>query len=334
MLGVLTDDPAVETLSSDQAVRSHMSVTNASIGADLVHAGVAGAPGLTGAGVSVAILDSGISVVPELRGKVLASVDFTEEQANGQDKFGHGTHVAGIVAAHGNAADADSVGVAPGAMLINVRVLDSRGEGRASDVIAAIDWVIANRFKYNIRVINLSLGAPVMQSWRLDPLCQAVERAFRAGIVVVAAAGNQGKTADGKTLFGGIVSPGNSPYAITVGALNTKQTPWRSDDVLATYSSRGPTRFDHVIKPDLIAPGNRIKGLLPPDVVVRHKTGTLNIGVANDVGIVELPNGGGHLVLAIFVKESTRPAEQQERAIAQIARAAYDYFLFNPGARP
>ena len=75
---------------------------------------------------------------------------------------------------------------------------------------------------------------------------------------------------------------------------------------------------------------NRIKGLLPPDVVVRHKTGTLNIGVANDVGIVELPNGGGHLVLAIFVKESARPTEQQERAIAQIARAAYDYFLFNP----
>ena len=76
---------------------------------------------------------------------------------------------------------------------------------------------------------------------------------------------------------------------------------------------------------------NRIKGLLPPDVVVRHKTGTLGIGVANDVGIVELPNGGGNLVLAIFVKESTRPTETQERAIAQIARAAYDYFLFNPG---
>ena len=210
-LGLLAEDMAVHTLSSDQTVRSHMSVTNASIGADLVHAGVAGAPGLTGAGVGVAILDSGVSVVPELRGKVIASVDFTEEQANGQDKFGHGTHVAGIVAANGNAADADTVGVAPGAVIINVRVLDSKGEGRASDVIAAIDWVIANRFKYNIRVINLSLGAPVMQSWRLDPLCQAVERAFRAGIVVVAAAGNHGKTADGKTLFGGIVSPAPLP---------------------------------------------------------------------------------------------------------------------------
>ncbi|HEX6053171.1 MAG TPA: class A beta-lactamase [Gemmatimonadaceae bacterium] len=78
---------------------------------------------------------------------------------------------------------------------------------------------------------------------------------------------------------------------------------------------------------------NRIKGLLPPDVIVRHKTGTLGLGVANDVGIVELPNGAGHIALAIFVKESTRPTAMQERAIAQIARAAYDYFLFNPGTK-
>ena len=74
---------------------------------------------------------------------------------------------------------------------------------------------------------------------------------------------------------------------------------------------------------------NRIKGLLTPDIVVRHKTGTLGIGVANDVGIIELPNNAGHIALAVFVKESTRPADQQERAIAQIARATYDYFLFS-----
>ena len=144
MLGLLAEDAAVQTLSSDQIVRSHMSVTNASIGADLVQAGVGGAPGLTGAGVGVAILDSGVSIVPELRGRVIASVDFTGEGGNGQDKFGHGTHVAGIVAANGD--DPDSRGVAPAASIINVRVLDSKGEGRSSDVIAGIIWVMENRF--------------------------------------------------------------------------------------------------------------------------------------------------------------------------------------------
>ena len=145
-----------------------------------------------------------------------------------QDAFGHGTHVAGIIAA---AAD-DTLpvvteryqGVAPGAHLVNLRVLDGEGAGRVSDVIRAIDWAVANRRRYGIRVINLSLGHPVFESAADDPLCEAVERAVAAGMVVVAAAGNLGKTADGTPVIGGIESPGNSPYAITVGALNTKQT--------------------------------------------------------------------------------------------------------------
>src|SRR5204863_6165709 len=128
----------------------------------------------------------------------------------------------------------------------------------ASDVIEAIDWAIEHRGDYNIRVINLSLGAPVLQPYRDDPLCEAVERAVRAGITVVAAAGNFGKLADGRPVIGGIVSPGNSPWAITVGALDTHGTPERSDDAVASYSSRGPTRYDLVLKPDLVAPGSHI----------------------------------------------------------------------------
>ena len=118
-------------------------------------------------------------------------------------------------------------------------------------MIEAIDWVVANRRRYNIRVINMSLGGAVRQGWRDDPICQAVERAYRAGIVVVASAGNFGKTADGRSIYGGITTPGNSPFAITVGALNTKGTPWRSDDEVASYSSKGPTLYDRLIKPDL-----------------------------------------------------------------------------------
>ena len=125
-------------------------------------------------------------------------------------------------------------------------------------MIAAIDWAVGNRLRYNLRVINLSLGHPVFESYREDPLCQAVERAVNAGMVVVAAAGNFGKTAEGKAVVGGIVSPGNSPSALTVGASNTRGTAQRSDDVMATYSSRGPTAIDGLLKPELVAPGNRI----------------------------------------------------------------------------
>ncbi len=148
--------------------------------------------------------------------------------------------------------------MAPDARLLNLRAMGPDGSGATSDVIAAIDWAIAHQAEYNIRVINLSLGHPVFESAADDPLCQAVQRAVDAGILVVAAAGNFGKTAEGCPIVGGIVSPGNSPAALTVGALNTKGTPQRSDDVMATYSSRGPTAIDGVVKPELVAPGNRI----------------------------------------------------------------------------
>src|SRR5207237_176616 len=113
-------------------------------------------------------------------------------------------------------------------------------------------WAIEHREDFNIQVINLSLGAPVLQPYRDDPLCEAVERAVAKGIVVVAAAGNYGKTKDGKTVYGSIASPGNSPHALTVGALDTHQTAQRADDTLASFSSRGPTMFDLVLKPDLV----------------------------------------------------------------------------------
>jgi serine protease AprX len=128
-------------------------------------------------------------------------------------------------------------------------------------VIAGIDWVIAHKAQYNIKIMNLSLGHAVTEPVAFDPLCAAVKRAYDAGIIVIAAAGNAGKLPDGTPVLGGIASPGNSPYAITVGATNTFATASRDDDEVTTYSSRGPTKWDNYAKPDLAAPGNKIISL-------------------------------------------------------------------------
>jgi serine protease AprX len=257
----LQQDSEIDHLSGDLPVNAAMSVTNVATGANQVWAGVAGLPGVTGKGVGVAVIDSGIKTHTALNNKVVGNVAFAS--GGTADTYGHGTHIAGIIA--GKATSVTPLytgGVAPGASLINVRVLRADGSGLTSDVIAGIDWAISNRVKYNIRIINLSLGHPVMEASATDPLCEAVKRAAQAGIVVVASAGNVGKTSTGEPVLGGISSPGNSPYAITVGALNTRATTPRPDDVVTTYSSRGPTRFDLRMKPDLVAPGNKIVSLL------------------------------------------------------------------------
>src|ERR1019366_6541472 len=154
-------------------------------------------------------------------------------------------------------------GVAQDASLIKLKVLDSQGNGQDSNVIAAIDAAISLKSKYNIRVINLSLGRPVTTSYKTDPLCQAVEAAWKAGIVVVVAAGNDGRDNSFNTNgYGTITAPGNDPYVITVGAMKPEGTATRADDLIASYSSKGPTLIDHITKPDLVAPGNLIVSTL------------------------------------------------------------------------
>ena len=288
-LSGLAADGAVDHLSGDPEVRPSMSVVVKSTGADLTWAGnggllgIGGIPGVTGQGVGVAVIDSGITVHTALKGKVVASVSMLANDPSTADEYGHGTHVAGIIAgARTSTTSLYPSGIAPGVQLINIRVLGDNGAGFTSDVIAGIDWAIANRSRYNIRVINLSLGHPVMEPAATDPLCEAVRRAVSAGIVVVAAAGNSGQSDGGVRVMGGILSPGNSPYAITVGAVDTKGTTSRNDDVVAPYSSRGPTKFDGAVKPDLVAPGSRIVSLeangsyLPATYPLLHRAGVGN----------------------------------------------------------
>ena len=203
-----------------------------------------------------------MSLHPDLQPRVAARLDFTGEGVD--DGYGHGTHVAGMVAGNGRSSGGQHAGVAPGANIVSLKVLDQHGVGRTSDVIAAIEWVLQHGRLYGVRVINLSIGHPVVESYRSDPLNLAVQKAVRRGFVVVTSAGNSGRTDDGSVQYGSILSPANDPSVITVGAVDTNGTAFRSDDVVADFSSRGPTLFDGFVKPDVVAPGRRITSTAAP----------------------------------------------------------------------
>jgi len=268
----MSKDSAFAHISADVAVAADMAITNKVTGASGMWQGSGGllgllsTPGINGTGIGVAVVDSGIAPHSALDSRVVARVNLVSwEGPSTGDPYGHGTHVAGIVggntSASKNVTAAFAGGSAPAVKLIDVRVLGESGVGYTSDVIAGIDWAVANRSKYGIRVINLSLGHAVSEPAAIDPLCKAVARAVQAGVVVVASAGNYGVTSTGAPVLGGITSPGNSPFAITVGSVDTMGTVDRSDDAVAAYSSKGPTRYDLAVKPDVVAPGSKLVSL-------------------------------------------------------------------------
>ena len=212
----------------------------------------------TGSSMAVAVIDSGIADGADFSGRILGSYDFTKsgESASPLDEYGHGTHVAGLIGSSGVSSSGYYGGVAPGVKFLSLRVLDKKGGGKTSSVIAALEFAVANKSRFNIRIINLSLGHPIYESATTDPLVQAVEAAVRAGIIVVTAAGNYGvNPVTGKVGYAGLTSPGNAPSALTVGAATSNNTVERSDDRVASFSSRGPSFFDGYGKPDVVAPG-------------------------------------------------------------------------------
>lgn len=272
-LAELASDPDVLYISPDRPLHSTGN-TNLTASLDYhvfaINAPAAWAQGLDGTGIGVAVIDSGIAANSDLNSKNIAySQDFTGLGV-ANDLYGHGTHVTGILAGNGKNSTGSKFtytfrGIASNVTLINLRALDQNGDGSDSQVIAAIQTAVALKSRYNIRIINLSLGRPVWESYALDPLCQAVEQAWKAGIVVVVAAGNHGRdNLAGTHGYGTITAPGNDPYVITVGAMKTMGTSDRGDDVIASYSSKGPTLFDQIVKPDLVAPGNLIISLYTP----------------------------------------------------------------------
>ena len=265
----LANNSQMRHISLDRAIQSfgHVQTTTG----DSAMLAQSGNSGLDGSGVGIAILDSGISKTHHtVSGRVAYSQDFTGEGRT-DDPFGHGTFVAAMAAGKDTDYNGSYSGIATAAKLVNLRVLDSQGRGTVSGLLSALNVVMAKRTTYNIRVVNMSLGMSAVDSYKNDPICRAVRQLVDAGIVVVAAAGNDGKDATHPKIYGRIHSPGNEPSAITVGAANTFGTDARSDDGMASYSSRGPTRsywtdwrgdkhYDNLIKPDIVAPGNKLIG--------------------------------------------------------------------------
>lgn len=258
--------PEVTGISLDRPVVGSLHRTAAAIGARWVSENL----GLDGAGVGIALIDSGVSPWHEDLdvGRIVHFADFIDSRPTLYDDYGHGTHVAGIVAGNGRASDGERRGIAPGADLIVLKALDAGGGGYISNVIAAVDYAIAHRETYNIRVINLSVSAGVYESYHKDPLTLAAKRAVDAGIVVVAAAGNFGRDDLGGIQYGGIAAPGNAPWVLTVGASSHNGTVDRTDDEVAAFSSRGPAAIDRTAKPDLVAPGVAIQSLAEPSSVL------------------------------------------------------------------
>ncbi|MCU1498176.1 MAG: peptidase and in kexin sedolisin [Acidimicrobiales bacterium] len=214
------------------------------------------ASGIDGSGIDVALIDTGSVPVAGLDGSATVTVgpDLSFDRQGGVgaglDGYGHGTHMAGIIAARG---DASNRGLAPAARLVNLKVGAGSGAVDVSQVIAAVDWAVQNRNAdgLNIRVINLSYGTDGVQSYQLDPLAHAVESAWRNGIVVVVAAGNSGAA---------LTNPAVDPYVLTVGAVDLKDPARTGDDAVAEFSSIG----DDTRRVDVVAPGSSVISLRDP----------------------------------------------------------------------
>jgi serine protease AprX len=273
--GGLAGLPGVRAVTPDDRVRVQGTASSGGIRSvypKVVKADVAWNRGVTGSGVTVAVLDTGVAPnLPDLAGRLVQVTDDLSGQVtpcknlSGEldcnDRYGHGTFIAGLVAGSGASSGGKWKGVAPGARVLSVKTAGADGSADVSNILAAIQWVVSFKDRYNIRVLNLSLGTDSRQDWRVDPLNYAVERAWAAGMTVVVAASNEGPAP------GTITKPADDPWVITVGATDDRGTAGVSDDLLPDFSGRGPTAHG-LAKPDVVAPGAHVISLRAPGSTV------------------------------------------------------------------
>jgi len=259
---------------SGRKKKSFDSIFPSFIDADLLHQS-----GVTGKGIGIAVIDSGMwkqqNLVKNTRGEVrlISYYDAIENELLDvgkrkkdwreiSDEHGHGTHITSVMANSSESRNSNGHktggynGIAPDANLVVVKALNEEGKGTYLDVIRGIAYVVSNRERLNIRVLNISFGATPLSHYWQDPMNQAVMAAWDAGIVVVVSSGNRGPAPMT------IAAPGNVPYVVTVGAVTDNYTPLdRSDDYLATFSSAGPT-LEGFVKPEIVAPGGHMAGVM------------------------------------------------------------------------
>ena len=299
--------PGVEAVTADGHVRvqgqlSSKGIVRSAYGAATGATALAD-DGVSGEGVTVALIDTGVADVADLRGRVRTvtdpvtgetarCVDFSGEGHCG-DSYGHGTFMAGILVGDGSASDGRFVGMAPGAEVVSLKVAGRDGSTDVSTVIAAIQWAVANADRHGIRVINLSLGTDATQSWEVDPFNYAVERAWDAGITVIVSASNFGPAP------GTIAKPGDDPWVVTVGAVDDRGTATSDDDRLPDFTSRGPTA-DGEAKPDVVAPGAHVVSLRAPGSAVDGLPGVVDASYRRGSGTsmaTAVVSGGAALLL-------------------------------------
>jgi serine protease AprX len=255
------------------------------------------ARGDTGQGVTVAVLDTGIDNLPDFAGRLAGGVDLTGGNNPYQDDYGHGTFVAGLIAGDGASSAGQYQGEAPGAKLVSIKVAGADGTTHLGTLIAGLQWAVDHTGSDGIKVLNLSLGFKPTMSTVLNPVDQAVEAAWRAGLTVVASAGNAGP------FNGTILSPGDDPLVITVGALDDLATASPGDDAMNDFSSTGPTSPDGWVKPDLVTSGRSVVSLAAPGSAIYAGNPASRVGAANFAATgtsfsAAITSGAAALVLA------------------------------------
>jgi hypothetical protein len=251
----------------------------------------------TGAGVNVAVLDTGIAPLADFNGRLVGGVDLTGGGNPFLDSYGHGTFVAGLIAGNGASSNGAYEGEAPGAGLVSVKVAGASGQTDLATVIAGVDWTIEHAASLNIRVLNMSLGFQPFESTTLNPLDEVVQQAWDTGLVVVTSAGNAGP------FNGTILSPGDDPLVITVGSVDDGGQSNVANDVMSSFSGVGPTNPDGWVKPDLVASGRSVVSLLVPGSTIAVANPQAIVGANNFVGTgtsfsAAIAAGAAALVLA------------------------------------
>ncbi len=253
--------------------------------------------GDTGQGVTVAVLDTGIDNLSDFSGRLIGGVDLTGGNNPFQDSYGHGTFVAGLIAGDGDSSNGQYSGEAPGANLVSIKVAGATGETDLGALILGLQWAVDHQSQYGIRILNLSLGFKSDQSTVINPLDQAVQAVWNSGITVVVSAGNAGP------FNGTILSPGDDPLVITVGALDDMASPSVAGDEMTDFSSVGPTSPDGWVKPDLVTSGRSVVSLAAPGSTIYDNFPSARVDSANFVGSgtsfsAAITSGAAALVLA------------------------------------